>query len=81
MLVKKTLFFLFLLFSGMQLQARSLPEFADLVEENGKAVVNISTRQKVASAHSWNKLREELGDGLQIPEGSPFSELFKHFLG
>lgn len=70
-----------MLFSSFQIQARSLPEFADLVEENGKAVVNISTRQKLPSNHSWNKLREELGDELQIPEGSPFGELFKHFLG
>jgi len=70
-----------MLFSSFQIQAQSLPAFADLVEENGKAVVNISTRQKLPSNHSWNKLREELGDELQIPEGSPFGELFKHFLG
>ncbi len=64
------------------LHASSLPEFADLVEHNGAAVVNISTRQKVsASQHPWNKLREELGDELQLPENVPFAELFKHFFG
>jgi len=76
-------FFLILitLFSSLQLQARSLPEFADLVEENGKAVVNISTRQKAPMNHPWNKLKEELGGELHIPEGSPFGDIFKHFLG
>jgi len=81
LLSNRYLLIFIMLFSSFQLQARSLPEFADLVEENGKAVVNISTRQKLPSNHSWNKLREELGDELQIPEGSPFGELFKHFLG
>jgi len=76
-------FFLILitLFCSLQLQARSLPEFADLVEENGKAVVNISTRQKAPMNHPWNKLKEELGGELHIPEGSPFGDIFKHFLG
>lgn len=82
MLVRKSLFILFVLvFNSLQLQASSLPEFADLVEENGKAVVNISTLQKSSSAHPWDKLKEELGDELQIPDDSPFNELFKHFLG
>jgi len=82
MLLNKHFFlFLIFLFSSFQLQARSLPEFADLVEDNGAAVVNISTRQKMAAAHPWNQLREELGDELNIPKGSPFDELFKHFLG
>jgi len=81
LLSNRYLLIFIVLFSSFQIQARSLPEFADLVEENGKAVVNISTRQKLPSNHSWNKLREELGNELQIPEGSPFGELFKHFLG
>ncbi|RDH84728.1 MAG: serine peptidase [endosymbiont of Galathealinum brachiosum] len=82
MLVRTPLLFLLvLLLSSLQLQASSLPEFADLVEENGKAVVNISTRQKSSSSNSWNKLKEELGGELQIPDDSPFNELFKHFLG
>jgi len=70
-----------MIFSSLQLQARSLPEFAELVEEHGKAVVNISTRQKVSSTHPWNRLKEEMGKELEIPEDSPFNELFKHFLG
>jgi len=62
--------------------AGSLPDFVELVETNGKAVVNISTRQKVsASQHPWGKLQEELGDELQLPENAPFGELFKRFFG
>jgi len=76
MLLNKRFFlFLIFLFSSFQLQARSLPEFADLVKDNGAAVVNISTRQKMGSSHPWNKLRKELGEELQIPEGSPFVAL------
>ncbi len=81
LLNKRFILILFMFFSSLQLQARSLPEFADLVEENGAAVVNISTRQKITSAHPWSKLKNELGGELQIPEGTPFGELFKHFLG
>ncbi len=72
---------LMLFFSSLQLQARSLPEFADLVEENGAAVVNISTRQKVADKNAVNPFSGGHGGNLQIPEGTPFGELFKHFLG
>jgi len=76
---KRFIFLLILFFCSLQLQARSLPEFADLVEENGSAVVNISTRQKVPAGHPLSQFHG--GGELQIPEGTPFSELFKHFLG
>lgn len=70
------------LISSFPLQARSLPDFAELVEENGKAVVNISTRHKIeAGQHPLGRLREELGDELQVPDNTPFGELFKHFFG
>ncbi len=52
--------------------ARSLPDFVDLVENNRAAVVNISTTHKVA-ANPW--------ENIDIPEHSPFNELFKRFLG
>ena len=58
-------------------QARELPEFTQLVERYGPAVVNISTKQKV-SGHS------ALPKGLQIPElpkGGPWDDLFRHFFG
>lgn len=81
-LAKHVLWLFILLLVSLQLQARSLPDFAELVEDNGKAVVNISTRHKVSTSHHpWGQLKDELGDELQIPEGSPFSDLFRHFFG
>lgn len=83
MLPFKRLLILFsLLMMSVQACASSLPDFAELVESNGKAVVNISTRQKVtASQQPWGQLRDELGEQLQIPENAPFGELFRHFFG
>lgn len=59
-------------------QARELPDFTDLVEQTSDAVVNISTTQKVKTG-SMN-----LPEGIEIPdlpEGSPFGDLFRHFFG
>jgi len=81
MLNKYFVLFLILFLSSLQLQARSLPEFANLVDENGAAVVNISTRQKVPARHPLSQFNGGHGGKLLIPEGSPFGELFKHFLG
>ena len=64
--------------SVMQAQARELPDFTGLVEEASDAVVNISTTQKIKTG-SMN-----LPEGIEIPdlpEGSPFGDLFKHFFG
>ena len=57
-------------------QARYLPGFTDLIKEAAPAVVNISTTQKVKSG------MPELPEGFDmpnLPEGSPFGELFKYF--
>ena len=59
-------------------QMNSLPDFTPLVEANGPAVVNISTTQKMKTQHP------KLPPGMQIPdlpEDSPFGDLFKHFFG
>ena len=56
-------------------QARGLPEFTELVETYGPAVVNISTTQKKGQGG-------RAPYGLQIPdipEDSPFYEFFKRF--
>ncbi|VAW61661.1 hypothetical protein MNBD_GAMMA08-1350, partial [hydrothermal vent metagenome] len=51
MLVMKRFLSVFVLLLASQgLQARSLPDFVELVEDNGPAVVNISTRHKVSAA-------------------------------
>lgn len=58
-------------------QARDLPDFTELVEEYGPAVVNISTTQKVERS-------AQLPPGLpmpEMPEDGPWSDLFKHFFG
>jgi len=53
----------------------TLPEFTELVAENGAAVVNISTTIKKNNKQAMS----ELPNGLEMPEGTPFDELFKHF--
>ena len=53
-----------------------LPDFTKLAEELSPAVVNISTVQKKAQQSPG--LRHHLP---QIPEGTPFDELFRRFFG
>ncbi len=68
----------FALVGVANLQAGTLPDFTDLIEEATDAVVNISTTQKMASGGM------QLPEGIEIPElpeGSPFGDLFKHFFG
>lgn len=59
-----------------QIQARSLPEFTELVSDNSAAVINISTTKT-------GKRRNipSLPKGMEIPEGTPLDEMFKHFFG
>lgn len=60
---------------SINVQARGLPEFTELVAENGAAVVNISTTKN-------NKRKmAQLPPDMETPEGTPFDELFKHFFG
>jgi len=59
-------------------RAGSLPEFTGLVEKYSPAVVNISTTQTRTAGS------KHLPKGFQIPdipEDSPFNDLFKHFFG
>jgi serine protease Do len=64
---------LFVLIFGMifnaSAQTRELPDFADLVEKQGPAVVNISTTQIIRNAPGFPN----------IPEGDPFYEFFRRF--
>jgi serine protease Do len=67
---------LFLLVSMQAVQANNLPSFTGLVKDTSPSVVNISTTQKVQTG------MPELPEGFEIPEmpeGSPFGELFKYF--
>jgi len=59
-------------------QARpALPDFTKLVEENGAAVVNISTTQTITRPKHPG-MPHGMPEG--IPEG-PFGDLFRHFFG
>ncbi|RKZ86390.1 MAG: serine peptidase [Gammaproteobacteria bacterium] len=61
---------------SMNVYARgNLPEFTELVAENGAAVVNIST------TNNKKRPQQKLPPNMQIPEGTPFDDLFKHFFG
>jgi len=67
---------MFLLVSMQAVQANNLPSFTGLVKDTSPSVVNISTTQKVQTG------MPELPEGFEIPEmpeGSPFGELFKYF--
>ncbi|MGX2039560.1 DegQ family serine endoprotease [Methylocaldum sp. MU1018] len=70
---------LVLCFSLMGLSSRGalaqLPDFTGLVEKNSAAVVNISTSQKVTATEP------QLPEGIEIPEGTPFDDFFRHFFG
>lgn len=60
---------LFGVFSSTPAQTRELPDFTDLVEKQGAAVVNISTTQIIQGMQ-----------GLpNIPEDDPFYEFFRRF--
>lgn len=57
--------------------AASLPDFTELVEKVAPAVVNISTTSKI-------KPKKGLPPGMEmpdLPEGSPWEDLFKRFFG
>ena len=67
---------LVLLLMAQTALAGSLPDFTVLAEEQGKAVVNISTKQQ----HVINRQLQQY-NLPEIPENSPFNELFRHFFG
>jgi serine protease Do len=67
----------FALFLSVQpAQSSHLPGFTTLIKDASPSVVNISTTQKVKTGMSGLPEGFEFPD---LPEGSPFGELFKHF--
>lgn len=75
--IRVWIFSLFLLNLFSSLAQAQLPDFVDMVKNNGSAVVNISTTQKIAAG-------EENGGAeiQQMPEGSmppELEELFRRF--
>lgn len=59
-------------------QARQLPDFADLAEKAGPAVVNIRTTERVKEgAGQAPSQRPQVPEGME--EGDPFYEFFRRF--
>lgn len=54
------------------LEARELPDFTELVEKQGAAVVNVSTTQVVRNTQAFPGMPN-------LPEGDPFYEFFRRF--
>lgn len=71
------LFVLVTMSLSVSVTAASLPDFTQLAEDNAAAVVNISTTQKMKGS-------KKLPRGMDIPdlpEGTPFDDLFRRFFG
>ena len=54
---------------GITAHAKDLPDFTDLVEKQGAAVVNISTTQIIRNPHGFSN----------VPENDPFYDFFRRF--
>lgn len=65
---------LLLMFCAGLVQASNLPDFTELAKNSGPAVVNISTQKAVGK-----RVNPHDFEIPNLPEGSPFNELFKHF--
>ncbi len=65
---------LILLFSTICVQAAELPDFTSMVEHNGPAIVNISTKSKINARSLRHNFRIP-----DLPRNSPFNEFFRHF--
>lgn len=63
---------IFLLVGLSQLQARELPDFADLVERHGAEVVNVST--------TTTSLKAQQGAVPNIPEDDPMFDFFRKYI-
>lgn len=71
-MLKKILSIALICFFAQQASAKDLPDFTELVEKQGAAVVNISTTQIVHET--------QVMPGMpSLPQGDPFYEFFKRF--
>ena len=71
-MLKKVFVIALLGFFANTLQAKDLPDFTELVEKQGAAVVNVSTTQIIHNAQTFPGMPN-------LPEGDPFYELFRRF--
>lgn len=68
-------FLVYFVFLSLPALARELPDFTDLYEKQGPAVVNISTTQTVQGGGP-----AEAMPFPNVPEGDPFYEFFRRFM-
>ncbi|MDX8398644.1 MAG: DegQ family serine endoprotease [Gallionellaceae bacterium] len=71
MLKRFSIIALLVLFS-QTLQAKVLPDFTELVEQQGAAVVNVSTTKIIHNAHAVPGMPK-------LPQGDPFNDFFRRF--
>ncbi len=71
-MLKKIFSLLLVLFISQHAYAKDLPDFTDLVEKQGAAVVNISTTQLIHDG-------QMSPDFPNLPKDDPFYEFFKRF--
>ena len=69
---KLALFFMYFFVFVAGAQAKELPDFTELVEKQGMAVVNVSTTQTVQNENVFPQMPN-------IPEGDPFFDFFRRF--
>ncbi len=71
-MLKKLFSIVLVCFFAQQASAKDLPDFTELVEKQGTAVVNISTTQIIHDTQAMPGIPN-------LPKGDPFYEFFKHF--
>ena len=71
-MLKKFIFFIFFGLLSQSILANNLPDFTDLVEKQGPAVVNVSTTQVVRTPQMYQGIPN-------VPENDPFYEFFHRF--
>ncbi|MCE5182470.1 MAG: DegQ family serine endoprotease [Betaproteobacteria bacterium] len=70
--MKKWLCAVFLISFSILSHAKDLPDFTDLVEKQGPAVVNVSITQTVSQEAAFPQIPN-------LPEGDPFFDFFRRF--
>jgi serine protease Do len=71
-MLKKLVFFALFGLFAQTVAANNLPDFTELVEKQGPAVVNVSTTQTV-------RVPQMFQGAPNVPESDPFYEFFHHF--
>jgi serine protease Do len=71
-MIKRFLVLVLGIFVAQAAMAKDLPDFTELVEKQGAAVVNVSTTQVVTASQAFPGMPN-------LPQNDPFNEFFKRF--